>query len=571
MPDQNSKEALQNILRQLDGARSGSVEFDEFIDLWSRFLKGGPLENLTDRAEIDQRAMSAVAGMTQGRTHSRVAPEITRMINEMEVAAYLVRSDGAILEGNVAARRIPGAEAANVVSDLPFEPASGNSLLREVERNLTRNSQDPHHLRAVEAETDRTVTLALSPFVRPGDGAPVALLFVIRPEFSVEIVARIGATFGLSAAECEVLNQFVDGSSVTQIAASRGRSEATVRAQFRAIFAKVGVDTQVDLLNTVISLARFNSGLVAMDLRLRHPTRRTLNLLRPDGSGVEVTTFGATSGRTVLLVHDPYRYTFTSAVERAADSAGLRFVVVCRAGYGRTDPPASPDTTRLDATAADFAMTMDHLGLSNAPLVGVGAAAPVTHRLAARLGNRVSALAFVSASPPPGMAQPNGVSAGWIASILKTLTVSRSMARFLTVSGIRAMVSLGARRFICLQMRGTSDLKEAESDPEILTEFDASLRNASLLGLGALTEDMETLFQDWRDDAFAHDLSVHLIHGDADQIHPIAAIEAFASVDPKRIRLTSVSGAGYFLLETRPDDVMVHIAELFFSQKDRPA
>lgn len=561
MPDQTSKEAIRGLLSQLDQARSGSVEFDEFIELWSRFLRGGAIDDLTHRGEIDQRAMSAVAGMIQGDSNVRVAPEITRMINEMEVAAFLVRSDGAVLEANLAARRIPGAEGAGSVADLPFEPASGNSLAREVARNLTRNSHDPHHLRALEVDTDRTVTLALSPFVRPGQGAPVALLFVIRPELSSEIVARIGATFGLSAAETEVLGQFVEGASVAQIAESRGRSEATVRAQFRAIFAKVGVDTQVDLLNTVISLARFTTSLTAMDLRLRHPTRRTLNLMRPDGSGVEVTTFGAPAGRSVFLIHDPYRYTFTSAVERAAEEAGLRFVVVCRAGYGRTDPPLRAEVSRLDATAEDIAMAMDHLAVAAAPLVVVGAAAPVAHQIATRLAGRATSLACISTSPPPGMAQPAGVSSGWISSILKTLTISGSMARFLTVSGVRAMVSLGARRFIRLQMRGSPDLKDAESDPEILDEFDASLRNAALLGLGALTEDMEALFRDWRDHAQAHELPVHLIHGVTDQIHPIAAVEAFAKEDPDRFRLTTVKGAGYFLLETRPDLVMALIAE----------
>lgn len=100
------------------------------------------------------------------------------------------------------------------------------------------------------------------------------------------------------------------------------------------------------------------------------------------------------------------------------------------------------------------------------------------------------------------------------------------------------------------------------SYPEIIAEFDASLRNAALLGLGALTEDMEMLFHDWRDLVMTHDAPVQLIHGTADMVNPITAIEALAVEMPERYRIVPVQGSGYFLLETRPDVVMAHLAGL---------
>jgi DNA-binding CsgD family transcriptional regulator len=58
-------------------------------------------------------------------------------------------------------------------------------------------------------------------------------------------------TYGLSAAESHITLQLAEGKTVQAIAMNRGVAVGTVRAQIKAIFAKIGVNRQIELVARV--------------------------------------------------------------------------------------------------------------------------------------------------------------------------------------------------------------------------------------------------------------------------------------------------------------------------------
>jgi DNA-binding NarL/FixJ family response regulator len=69
------------------------------------------------------------------------------------------------------------------------------------------------------------------------------------------IGTRLGTLFALTAAEQRVAAALFEGQSPTEIAAAYAVSLATVRSQVQAIFARVGVQRQVELVRILGEVA----------------------------------------------------------------------------------------------------------------------------------------------------------------------------------------------------------------------------------------------------------------------------------------------------------------------------
>lgn len=76
--------------------------------------------------------------------------------------------------------------------------------------------------------------------------------FLARPSVAILLkplsTSQTLAAYALSAREVEVAKAIIAGKSIQQIAEERGRSRETVRTQLKSVFAKLGVDSQIDLV-----------------------------------------------------------------------------------------------------------------------------------------------------------------------------------------------------------------------------------------------------------------------------------------------------------------------------------
>ena len=87
-----------------------------------------------------------------------------------------------------------------------------------------------------------------------GAGARVLVLLRARQTGDPRFVEVLVAAYGLSRAEADVALRLLDAQCRDSIAAARGVSIATVRAQIKAIFAKIGVNREAELISQLAPL-----------------------------------------------------------------------------------------------------------------------------------------------------------------------------------------------------------------------------------------------------------------------------------------------------------------------------
>jgi pimeloyl-ACP methyl ester carboxylesterase len=118
-----------------------------------------------------------------------------------------------------------------------------------------------------------------------------------------------------------------------------------------------------------------------------------------DGRLLAWTEWGDPRGTPVVFLHPCPGSRMFCPDEQTTAAHGVRLITVDRPGYGESDPVAEPS---LSGFAMDLERLADHLWLGQFPVVGWSGGGPYAAACAARLGERVSALALVAA-PAPGL------------------------------------------------------------------------------------------------------------------------------------------------------------------------
>jgi pimeloyl-ACP methyl ester carboxylesterase len=132
--------------------------------------------------------------------------------------------------------------------------------------------------------------------------------------------------------------------------------------------------------------------------QFRHDDDADHELTLADGRRMTWSEFGAPGGRPVLSCHGGLLCRFD--VEPCADgfaAAGVRVLSPDRPGVGRSD--RAPGRATADWTD-DARQLLDALELDRVAVVGWSLGAQYAAAVAARLGDRVSALALVAGCPP---------------------------------------------------------------------------------------------------------------------------------------------------------------------------
>jgi pimeloyl-ACP methyl ester carboxylesterase len=120
----------------------------------------------------------------------------------------------------------------------------------------------------------------------------------------------------------------------------------------------------------------------------------------PDGRSVSISVAGPGHGFPIVYCHGAIgspRW-HSPGLDSTLERHGIRYLVVDRPGFGRSDP--QPDRTVVD-WARDIGDVMTILGYDRFAVVGVSAGAPYALACGWALAERVTALAAVSPLGPP--------------------------------------------------------------------------------------------------------------------------------------------------------------------------
>jgi len=129
-------------------------------------------------------------------------------------------------------------------------------------------------------------------------------------------------------------------------------------------------------------------------------SRTTTTLTSADGRTIAVDQTGRADGPVVVLLHSAPGSRRLDPDPAATAASGVRLLTIDRPGYGGSSPFAADVVASLAAQADDVAAVLDHLGVTEAAVVGWSHGGRVAAALAARHPARTRAIALVGTPSP---------------------------------------------------------------------------------------------------------------------------------------------------------------------------
>jgi non-heme chloroperoxidase len=258
-----------------------------------------------------------------------------------------------------------------------------------------------------------------------------------------------------------------------------------------------------------------------------------------NSSGIDIYFEDHGSGPPVILIHGyPLDGRSWEHQERALLEAGYRVISYDRRGFGQSSKPTTGYD--YDTLAADLAVLIDHLDLTDINLVGFSmGTGEVTRYLGSRGSARVRKAALLGALPPFLLKtddNPQGVDGQVFDRIKAALAADRFayLETFLNDS-YNADV-LGGTRI---------------SDQAWYAAFVAALAASA----HATYACVDTWLTDFRPDLHKIDIPTLVIHGTDDRILPVAATAQRLPGLINDIRVITIDHGPHNITWTHPDDV----------------
>lgn len=228
-----------------------------------------------------------------------------------------------------------------------------------------------------------------------------ALVFPAAEETS-RLWTSIRQSFGLTTAELRLARLLRDGRSLKEAADDLGVSHNTVRNQLRAIFDKMGVKRQSDLIRALTELSSLAGVLEARpDVSIASSDPATPGIQRitlDDGRFLAFRCYGDPDGRDVLYFHEGMGSSLLPpGAEALANDLGIRVIAPERPGFGQSDPHGDYS---FDAVAEDVMVLANRLGVQTASVLAILSGTPSALQTAARLGARARSVLICSGRPP---------------------------------------------------------------------------------------------------------------------------------------------------------------------------
>lgn len=537
-------------------------EYDGLVDAWEQLCEEA--SNSTDGellfADVEKAAISALSADPSRRSGSRekgnIGDDISRMINAFDYPTYLVSSHGIIASANLAAWKEFRLDAGESIDQLPFLIDGSETLARLLTRELRTEVDDtePRFLlkrsHAKHGEQDATIAISVS-----RGKNPTALIFVITTRWKPSSIAMLQQHFGLTRTEAGILIHFIDGYSTQDIARLRQRSHHTIRAQFQSIREKLGARNQTELLRTALSVSDFSNKVDEITYAVEHPHRRKTENITTSGRVVEATLMGDFNGDTVIMIASGSHYTFNAEFEEMLYENGLRVISVCPPGYGKTDR-APEDTPWVKQIGEDIQALLKQLEITQCVLLISHTNAPASYRISRQISAYLTHIVHLSTCGPARYDKGSDARSTWVSGIVKACTANSAIKHILLKGAVKAWVTLGARKFIQLQMSSNPVDKKFATLPENLEEYEHALEVAVSRGPDNLMNEQELVFDDWTDDVKAAPVEITAIHGTENKLFRIECVRELVKNIPGKMDLIEVKKAGFTLTQSHPEKIV---------------
>jgi pimeloyl-ACP methyl ester carboxylesterase len=250
-----------------------------------------------------------------------------------------------------------------------------------------------------------------------------------------------------------------------------------------------------------------------------------------DGRLLAYTDLGAPEGEVVMYFHGaPSTRLDPSIFEDAFAERGVRMISPDRPGYGRSSPQPG---RRWEDWPPDVVALADELGVERFAVLGLSSGAPYAVACAALLPDRVAGAGIVAG------ASDFGWPGAWDGYLESEAALMRIGDEAEAVTWCEARYGPDGSGFIeaGLGERATPDAAVLQ-DETVARNLITTVREAFRQGVGGYAQDITLQGKPWSFDTSAIVASVWILHGEADNLVPLAHARHTAELIPTAKLLT---------------------------------
>ncbi len=377
--------------------------------------------------------------------------------------------------------------------------------------------------------------------------------------WTLPLEALLLRKFGLSKGELRLVRDLCAYGSLDLVSKHSQRSKNTLRSQLKAVFQKLNVNTQPDVIQTTAMLAHLTS-YVGFSEEDTHPlphwgeeTRITM----PDGTIVPVHLIGPEDGEPIVFIHGMLDgVAVNRAVVNGLHKFGFRLISPIRPNFGAAEPNAD-----IANTVQIFNDQLEHvlrtLKLTEVLVLGHMSGALFAFAAAQRFGPMVRAVINVSGGVP-------------ILSTRQFSKLGRRQKAFAYTTRyapamLPALLRIGVAQIDAADLMGlVNDLYRPDSpdlkaikDPDIGATVQDGYRFAVRQGSKGFEADAYQVTRNWSDLLPPRGLRCLLIHGHHDPAVAVEYVQTFATKEG--YELFEMPSHGQLIFYSEADTVLRQI------------
>jgi DNA-binding CsgD family transcriptional regulator/pimeloyl-ACP methyl ester carboxylesterase len=495
---------------------------------------------------------------TSGVSHLDIM-QIKSIIDTHHEPCVAVCCNGEIVAVNgmaeAALRAVPGQH----IDDLDVTPAKGGPLSEVVKKVTEAFKADDNHklIKATNREASRSLSIILTSYTSSDRDACFALICFPDIAQNPKVNAKILIEKQITSSEAEVLELFVSGQTLAQIAEIRDRSVATVRKQFYTICEKFEVSSQTDLLLYLFLNASLTPLLRVPEQVRARSKRIEAAVLRPGGRVCEVLISGSKTGRPVVVIGGILLRTFTPAVEELFAAANLQIITIMSPGLGKTSP--EPRGQSLDSCQAqDIEAVLDQLGIRSAVFIAPECGFSRMLVMAKLIPDRVEHILGFSIVLPRVYCPENRGDRTFFETV-QVVQGGSPLLRSLVIKAVtRAFSVLGLRGSIHLVYRNNPATINMFMQGDVIVEAENAFASVFEQGLEKAEIGYDRSQDDWSEMLHDFPVPITLLGATPTELHQLHILRSFAQKFASQIR--------YVELSDHHPDMVFGTAEGFISQ-----
>ena len=478
----------------------------------------------------------------------------------------LVHKNGMIFHANNAAAKTLGFVSGEKLSAERFELGDYDRFTRDI-KTIKRHNTDKviSVYNLLEIDGKEHIKLALSKAV-DFNGEPIGRLSTFHIKWLDESGRQFQDGFGLTPIDLIITKAIVSGTSLNQLAKDRGRSLGTIRNQTKALLAKLGLHSQVELACLYSGFTQFTledpSQIKSPDAA-PEPWRDEFIIKLPRDRQMQYEMIGPLAGRPVLFFHGMLGgHTLTRAMRDELAARNIRLIMVWRPYFGATSPDGGPQgaTSRF---AQDIERLLDHLEIQSCQILAHISGALYAYACAQKMPDRI--LGIINSGgviPITSRSQYKHMSFTFRGGNYVARYTPKLMPMLMRAMVLKIDAGYDAE-FWHRYFKGSQPDQDLYKDLAVKAQLRKSYVENSPYGYLMYINDLRILATKWGGLPDNVNCPVTLIRGESDPSCNLASVKDFVKDRPS-FKLIPVQNAGQMILYQKPEVVFSALDEQYF-------